>query len=111
MASSAELTAYIAEQFGGAGEITYKKMFGEYGLYCGGKFFAMVCDDRLFVKVTAPGCALVPDAPREEPYPGGSPMLRVDALVDDREALCALVEATCAALPAPKPKRKSAAPQ
>ena len=48
----AELTAYIAEQFGGAGEITYKKMFGEYGLYCGGKFFAMVCDDRLFVKIT-----------------------------------------------------------
>lgn len=46
MASSAELTAYIAEQFGGAGEITVKKMFGEYGLYCGGKFFAMVCDDR-----------------------------------------------------------------
>ena len=31
MASRIEFVEYVAEQCGGAGEITYKKMFGEYG--------------------------------------------------------------------------------
>lgn len=111
MASDPAFVAYVVDQLSALPGVHSRNMFGEYGLYAYGIYFGAVCDDRLLVKVTAPGCALVPDAPREEPYPGGSPMLRVDALVDDREALCALVEATCAALPAPKPKRKSAAPE
>ena len=36
MASSLEFVRYAAEQMGAAGEITYKKMFGEYGIYCNG---------------------------------------------------------------------------
>mgnify|MGYP003532025288 CR=1 FL=1 len=50
MASNPDLVQYIADQMARAGEVTYKKMFGEYGLYCNGKFFAMVCDDRLLFK-------------------------------------------------------------
>ena len=50
MASNPDLVQYIADQMSRAGEITFKKMFGEYGLYCNGKFFAMVCDDRLLFK-------------------------------------------------------------
>ena len=34
---SIELIESVCEQIGGAGEITYKKMFGEYGIYCNGK--------------------------------------------------------------------------
>ena len=49
MASRLEYVQYVAEQLSGAGEITYKKMFGEYGLYCDGKIFANVSDDQLFV--------------------------------------------------------------
>lgn len=37
MASTAEFVEYICEQTSGAGIITYKKMFGEYGVYCNGK--------------------------------------------------------------------------
>ena len=36
-----------------------------------------VYDDRLLVKPTKTACALLPDAPREEPYPGGREMLLV----------------------------------
>ena len=50
MASSPELVQYIADQLSPCGTITFKKMFGEYGLYLNGKMFASVCDDTLFVK-------------------------------------------------------------
>ena len=40
MASNPELVAYIADQLKGAGTVTYRKMFGEYGMYLDGKIFA-----------------------------------------------------------------------
>ena len=50
MASSSEFVEYIADQLLGAGEITYRKMFGEYGMYCDGKIVALLCQDQLFIK-------------------------------------------------------------
>ena len=44
MASHKAFVDYITEQLGGAGEIRAKPMFGEYGLYCDGQFFAVICD-------------------------------------------------------------------
>ena len=37
MASNPDFVQYIADQCAGAGEITVKKMFGDYGIYCDGK--------------------------------------------------------------------------
>ena len=71
MASRLEYVRYVAEQLSGAGEITYKKMFGEYGLYCDGKIFANVSDDQLFIKITEAGRSLYPGLPEAPPYPGG----------------------------------------
>jgi len=34
-----------------AGTVTHKAMFGGYGLYCDGVFFAVIDNDRLFFKV------------------------------------------------------------
>ena len=34
MASTLEFAEYVCDQISGAGSITYKKMFGEYGIYC-----------------------------------------------------------------------------
>ena len=45
MASKIEFVEFMADQLREAGTITYKKMFGEYGLYCNGKIFAVICDD------------------------------------------------------------------
>ena len=42
MASKPEFVEYIADQLSDAGSITYRKMFGEYGLYCDGKIFALM---------------------------------------------------------------------
>ena len=105
MASTLEYVEYLCEQFGLAGDMSYKRMFGEYGLYCNGKYFAAVCDDRLLIKITEPGRALMPDCEEQLPYEGGSPMFFIDQ-VENREFLAELAEVTCAALPTPKPRKK-----
>ena len=104
MASSLSYVEFVMEQLSGAGAITYRRMFGEYGLYCDGKYFACVCDGRLLVKITPAGEALLPDCPRGIPYEGGGEMLLPD--VEDRETLTALTRATCAALPEKNPRKK-----
>ena len=104
MASSMSYVEFVVEQLSGAGTITYRRMFGEYGLYCGGKYFGVICADRLLVKTTPAGEALLPDCPRDIPYEGGGEMLLPD--VEDRETLVELVRATCAALPEKKKKRE-----
>lgn len=55
MASRPEYVAFVCDQLREAGEISSRKMFGEYGIYCDGKIVAMVCDDLFYVKKTAAG--------------------------------------------------------
>ena len=52
MASNTDFVQYIADQCSGAGEIMVKKMFGDYGIYCGGKIFGLICDDCFYLKPT-----------------------------------------------------------
>lgn len=51
MASSKEFVEYAMEQLRDVGLVSYRKMFGEYGWYCDGKFLGVICDDQLFVKI------------------------------------------------------------
>ena len=43
---------FVADQCSEAGEITSRKMFGDYGIYCDGKIVGLVCDDCFFLKPT-----------------------------------------------------------
>lgn len=104
MASSLEFVQYVCDQLSDAGTIIYKRMFGEFGLYCDGKFFATVEDDRLCLKITDAGRALLPNAQVIEPHEGAR-YFYIENL-DDRMFLAQLTQATCAALPTPKPKKK-----
>ena len=47
MASSIDFVQYIVDQCSKAGDIVAKKMFGDYGIYCDGKIFGLICDDKL----------------------------------------------------------------
>lgn len=103
MASKLEFVQYVAGQMEGAGAITWRRMFGEYGLYRNGIYFACVCDDQLFVKITDAGRRIAPHLREVPPYQGAKPCLLVED-VDDRELLVRLAEETCRELPPPKPK-------
>lgn len=107
MASSKEFVEYIVDQLADAGGITYRKMFGEYGIYCDGKIFALVCDDRFYVKITNAGRKICPGLEEVPPYDGAKPYFLVEE-IDDREKLAELAAETCKELPVPKPKKKKA---
>ena len=91
MASSKEYLEYVLEQLSEVEDLRYRPMMGEYLVYCRGKLVGGVYDDRLLVKPTKSACALLPDAPREEPYPGAKPMLLVTE-TDNKPLLRELLE-------------------
>lgn len=105
MASSKDLVQYIAEQCADAGEIMTKKMFGDYGIYCDGKIFGLICDDCLYIKPTEAGRKVLREVVMRPPYEGAKDYFLV-AEVDDRTYLSELVRVTCEALPEPKSKKK-----
>ena len=104
MASHRDFVDYVAEQLREAGVIRAKRMFGEYGLYCDGIFFAVICNDQLFVKRTPQGEEAFPNLPKAPPYAGAKDYILVED-VDDRDTMAALVRLTCLAL-APKKRRE-----
>ena len=105
MASNVDFVQYIADQCSGAGEIVTKKMFGDYGIYCNGKIFGLICDDCFYLKPTETGRKLLRNVDMRPPYEGAKDYFYI-ADVDDRDFLSELVCATCKELPEPKPKKK-----
>lgn len=108
MASELGFVQHVCDQIRGVGEVSYKKMFGEYGVYVGSKMVALVCDNQLFLKPTEAGRALLPAAAEGAPYPGAKPHLVLNEHLDDSDLLSRLFRDTEAALPAPEPKKPKA---
>ena len=90
MASSREYFDFIIDQLSLVDGITSRKMMGEYILYCDGKIFGGIYDDRFLVKPTKSAFAKMPEAKRELPYDGAKEMLLVED-IENREFLRDLV--------------------
>lgn len=105
MASSAEFVEYVCDQIGGSGTITYRKMFGEYGVYCDKKIIGLVCDNQFFLKITNKGRALIREVQEAPAYDGAKPSFLIEAL-EDRDHLAKLVRATYEELPEKKVKKQ-----
>ena len=105
MASDKEYLGYILEQLSETDGITYKPMMGEYILYCRGKIFGGIYDNRFLVKPTKSAKELMPDAESALPYDGAKEMLLADN-VEDKVFLKNLVNAVYEDLPEKK-KTKS----
>ena len=105
MSSDLGFVEYVADQIADAGMISFRKMFGEYAIYCDGKVVALVCDDRLYVKPTAGGRELIGEPAEAPPYPGAKPSFLIEDRLDDRAWMTELIRVTAGELPAPKPKR------
>jgi TfoX/Sxy family transcriptional regulator of competence genes len=110
MASRQSTVDFILDQIAAASEVSAKKMFGEYGVYCNGKMVALVCDDQLFVKPTAGGRSLLKVVTEASPYPGAKPCFLISAeTLEDRDALTELIKVTAKELPLPAKKKKNSA--
>ena len=105
MASDADFVQYIADQCSGAGEIIVRKMFGDYGIYCDGKIFGLICDNGFYLKPTDAVRPMLREVALRPPYDGAKDYFYITD-IDDRDYLSALVRETCKALPEPRPKKK-----
>jgi TfoX/Sxy family transcriptional regulator of competence genes len=107
MATRESTVAFIVEQLSSISGISTRKMFGEYGIWCDGKIVALICDNQLFVKPTAPGRALAADATETPPYPGAKPSMLIDAeRWEDADWLANLIRMTADALPAKRSTKR-----
>ncbi len=106
MASDLSFVEYVVDQLAQDCAVTYKKMFGEFGLFSDAKMFGMICDNRLFVKPTEGGRAFIEDVVEASPYPGAKPIFLIEDQIDDTTWLSELVRITTRELPVPKPKKR-----
>jgi TfoX/Sxy family transcriptional regulator of competence genes len=106
MASEQKIVDFIIDQMGMPEQITYKKMFGEYGLYFDRKLFALVADNKLYIKPTQAGKDFIKEVEEVAPYLGAKPSYLIEKQLDDHVWLKQLVMLTVKELPEPKPKKK-----
>lgn len=106
MASDLSFVEFVVDQIDDAGTVTYRKMFGEYAVYCDGKVTALICDNQLFIKPTEAGRTFIGDPVEAPPYPGAKNSFLIEDQIDDREWISHLVRITAKELPEPKPKKK-----
>jgi len=111
VASDLGFAEYVADQCRAAGLISLRKMFGEFALYCDGKVVGLICDNQLFVKPTHAGRVLLERVREAPPFPGARPHFLMAGELDEPEQIAALIKATAAELPMPKPKSSKPPPR
>lgn len=109
MASSPDFIKFVADQVAAAGDnIRYRKMFGDYMLYCDDRPVLLICDDTVYVKQIPETMAIfaahgvTPDA--GIPYNGARPHWILD--VENIDLSVDMVRELARVLPVPKPKKK-----
>ncbi len=104
MASTQNFVDFVRDQIRGAGEITAKKMFGEYALYADGKIFGLICDNKFFMKPTLAGREFI-GIPVEAPaYPGAKLSFLIEDQLEDSSWVSKLVKISLPELPMQKVK-------
>jgi len=105
MGSDVGFVEFVVDQLDPDCVVTYRKMFGEFGLYSHGTFFGLICDDRLFIKPTEAGRTFIGDAVEAPAYPGARSSFLIEDKVEDGPWLSELVRITARELSTPKKNR------
>ena len=106
MATDKEFVDFVLDQIDNAGEVSAKKMFGEWGVFSNGKIFALICNSKLYIKPTEAGRAFIENPVEAPPYEGAKPSFLIEDKLEDREWLSHLVRISLEELPEPKPRKK-----
>ncbi len=106
MASDLSFVEFVLEQIQNVGAIRYRKMFGEYALYCNDKVVALICDNQLFVKPTKAGKLFIGEVVEKPPYKGAKPSFLIEGQIENRDWISNLISITQEELPTPISKKK-----
>ncbi len=106
MASDLSFVDYVVGQCAEDCGVTHKHMFGEFGLFSDGKCFALICDNRLYMKPTQAGRDYIGRVTEAPPYPGAKPSFLIGDEMEDGAWLSGLVRITTRELPRPRPRKR-----
>ena len=105
MASSKEFHDYVVDSLQRIGDISTKKMMGEYCIYYKNKLIGDICDNTLLLKPTEAALRLMPDAERAYPYEGSKTLMVVVDDVENTELMESVLNAMYDELPKPKSEK------
>ncbi len=109
MATSVDYIEFVCEQvrgaIRGAGDIRYKKMFGEYMVYVNDKPILLVCDNTVYIKMLPELEELMEQAETGCPYEGAKEHYILD--VEETELSRATIDILVEKTPVPKPRKRS----
>lgn len=104
MTGAKQLAAYVMEQLEGLEDVRHIPMMGGYVFYYKERIFGGIYGSGFLVKDTPAARKAMPDSIPEPPYEGAKPMLPV-TILEDREALQAMVVSMFPELPERAPKK------
>jgi len=104
MASSVDFIDYLLEQLNDLGEVSSKKMFGEYMIYVNLKPVILVCDNLAYVKKWECLEILCTNNDIGFPYHGAKEHYILD--IDDKENLIKIIAEVEKVSKIPKKKKK-----
>jgi TfoX/Sxy family transcriptional regulator of competence genes len=105
MATEKETVDFILAKLREPKRFSARAMFGEYALYADGKVVALVCNDRLYVKILQASKELATLCEQSNPYPGAKPHYVIEeGQLTTLNHLPAILFAIAGALPKKKSK-------
>lgn len=106
MASDLNFVKFVVDQLESVADISFRKMFGEFALYCNDKIVALICDNQLYIKSTEAGRTFIGKVNETSPYPGAKPAFLLNEQIENKDWLSHLIIITEKELPKPKPKKQ-----
>ncbi len=105
MSTTPDYIEYVCEQISGAGNIRYRKMFGEYMVYVNEKPILLVCDNTVYVKMLDIIAGIMKDAEKGFPYQGAKQHYILD--IDNSRFSKEVIELLEPHISIPKQKKKN----
>jgi TfoX/Sxy family transcriptional regulator of competence genes len=90
MSSTLDFIDYTVDQIASSGEVTFKRMFGEFMVYVNNVPIFLVCDNTVYVKKINELDSILSDALLGIPYPNAKEHFIVD--IDDKDLSLKVVE-------------------
>lgn len=106
MATSKEFHDYVLENLQRVGDVSTRKMMGEYLVYYRGKLIGDICDNCFLLKPVPAALELLSDAERAYPYEGSKTLMVVVEEIENTELMEEVLNRMWLELPQPK-KRKT----
>ena len=104
VATSIDFIEYVCDQVSSAGQVRYKKLFGEFIVYINGRPVFTVCDNTVYVKKIPEMSELLNGAQLGCPYDGAKVHYILD--IDNAELALAAADILKEVIPLPKPRKK-----